>query len=126
MDRVDGELAMKRICPSCYRRNGAWVLYAKCPFCGSKGKPIPEIVGPEWPAKLRDMLLETETDLIGTYTLQHARRGLLPIVADLGTYTLQHAREGILPTDADPGLDTRTRNEKGPRPAQEAAQEAGM
>ena len=97
---------MRRICPSCYGRNGAWVLYAKCPFCGSKGKPIPEIVGPEWPAKLRDMLLETETDL--------------------GTYTLQHAREGILPTDADPGLDTRTRNEKGPRPAQEAAQEAGM
>jgi len=100
---------MKRVCPSCYRRNGAWVLYAKCPFCGTPGRSIPEIVGPEWPMKVRDMLLTTETDFSRTYTLQHARRGLLPTVADLGTHT-------------------QTRSEKGPRPGlepAEATQEAG-
>ena len=94
---------MKRICPSCYRHNKAWVLYAKCPFCGTPGRPIPEVVGLDWPMKVRDMLLATETDLSRTYTLQHARRGLLPTVADLGS-------------------DTRTRSGKGPRAALEATE----
>ena len=86
---------MKRVCPSCYRRNGAWVLYAKCPFCGSRGKPIPEVVGPGWPMKVRDMLLTTETDLSRTYTLQHARRGLLPTIEDLGSHTHPRSEKGL-------------------------------
>jgi hypothetical protein len=52
-----------RICPSCYRRNRAWVTYARCPFCGTPGRPIPDVVGPGWPAALAEMLRVTETAL---------------------------------------------------------------
>jgi hypothetical protein len=75
---------MRRMCPSCYRHNRAWVLYATCPFCGARGKPIPEVVGLEWPTKLRDMLLTTETDLGRSYRLKDARAGRVPTLADLG------------------------------------------
>ena len=96
---------MRRICPSCYRHNKAWILYAKCPFCGAKGKPIPEVVGPDWPTKLRDMLLATETDLSRSYRLQDARSGRLPTEVDLSS-------------------DTKVRSVRGPSPAPEAAEAA--
>ncbi len=47
------------MCPSCYRWNGAWSLYARCPFCGVRGRPIPEVVGPGWEAKFAAMLAVT-------------------------------------------------------------------
>lgn len=53
----------RKLCPSCYRRNGVWVLYSRCPLCGSKGKPIREVVGPTWPDALAEMLRVTETSL---------------------------------------------------------------
>ncbi len=48
------------LCPSCYRRNRAWVLYSRCPFCGAKGKTIRDVVGPEWEAALAELLRVTE------------------------------------------------------------------
>ncbi len=50
----------RKLCPSCYRRNRAWVLYSRCPFCGAKGKPIRDVVGPGWEAAVAEMLHVTE------------------------------------------------------------------
>lgn len=44
------------ICPSCFKHNRAWVLYARCPFCGARGRPIPEVVGPGWGGAFAAML----------------------------------------------------------------------
>lgn len=53
----------RKLCPSCFRRNRAWVLRVRCPFCGTPVRPIPDVVGPAWPAALAEMLRVTETTL---------------------------------------------------------------
>ena len=73
----------RRVCPSCWRHNKAWSLYATCPFCGARGRPIPEVVGAGWPEAVRRMVLVTETDLCRSYRVGDAR-DRVPTLADIG------------------------------------------
>ena len=73
----------------------AEALACGVPVIAQNASAIPEVVGPGWPMKVRDMLLTTETDLSRTYTLQHARRGLLPTIEDLGSHTHPRSEKGL-------------------------------
>jgi len=59
-----GGLENKKICPSCYKHNGVWVLgqtgnYTFCAFCGHRLYPLKNVLGEEYMAKFNQMMKDT-------------------------------------------------------------------
>lgn len=50
-------MRVKWMCPSCFKHGGAYVLGGRtCPFCFSRMKEIPVVLGADWKALFKRML----------------------------------------------------------------------
>lgn len=57
-----GSIGARHICPSCFRRSGAWVLGGRtCPFCSTTMKPMAQVVGPDFEVRFKEMCARTQT-----------------------------------------------------------------
>ena len=96
---MKGTLASRHICPSCFRRNGAWVLGGRtCSFCSTTMKPVAQVVGLGFEVAFKAMCVATQTGSWRQYQAElrrAARNGMGETHAGLDTHApLPHELQG--------------------------------